>query len=284
MAFASPSAVSELITINAVDINLTNSSHNLTNVSSNQFRITFTTPSTTPVPTSGGGGGTIVKPVIIRIVFPDDIIITDNSWITVPFQIKNMGTYDLKEILLSSRVSYNNVEIEDIKTNMQVESIDLLKQGEYRNLSLFVKADTSRSGKYKITVYANVTSPKFEDWGDFYIDLRLSPETEAEKLLIFTEKLISENPECLELTELVREAESLFEEGFYTEASAKAEEAVDACEIAISKNIQRTYSREDIQENAYKVSIATVAILIAGMAIYFYKRVKFNKSKKDEYI
>jgi hypothetical protein len=146
-------------------------------------------------------------------------------------------------------------------------------------------ADTDKSGKYKATVTANVTSPKFMDWGDFFIDLRKTNDSEAEELLVFTEKILADNPECLELTEIFRRAQEAFEVGDKAEAIRLAEEVSAACEDAILANEQIRYKIEGfVEKNFYYISFATLSIFFIGFIFFVYKRVRFNKHMEDIYV
>ena len=114
---------------------------------------------------------------------------------------------------MSGFVRFNDEFTGDVKISLEEDYIDLLRQEESKNFTLKINANTQKSGKYKATIYANVSSPKFSDFGDFFIVLKKTNESSAEQLLVFTEELLKENSECLELTELFREAEKMFELG-----------------------------------------------------------------------
>jgi len=275
------SAVSELITISANDSSST--------VTSNPFNVTFTAPSTTttPVPTSGGGGGTTtkLKHYSLKLIVPQDVLISDQNYIDIPFSVQNNGQVDLVGISLSSFVRYNDEFSDDVRVSLADDEIPLLKFGQSENFSMRIFANTQKSGRYKATILANVTSPKFSDWGEFFIDLRTTNETEAEQILIFTEKLIADNPECLELTELINEAERAFALGEYSNSLRLAKEATEACEDAILANEQIKYPVVGfVKDNFYYISFSTLAIFLAGFIFYVYKRVRFNKYEVDKYV
>jgi hypothetical protein len=273
----------ETVWIFAQDFNETNVT--MTNVTSNNFTVGFSEPTTvTQVVSGGGGGSTKLKHYSLKIVTPQDIILSGTNLIEVPFSIENNGQIDLEGIHLSSYIQFNNEFSSDISVNLDEGYIDSLKFGQSENFTMKIFANTQRSGKYKATIYANVTSPKFTDWGDFFIDLRKTNETEAEQLLIFTEKFVSENPECLELTEVIHEAERAFSLGEYSNSLRLAQEATDACEEAISKNEQIRFGNGKISNNIYYTSLATLGIFFLGLLFYFYKRVRFNKSRVEEYV
>jgi hypothetical protein len=163
---------------------------------------------------------------------------------------------------------------------MEPTYLDKLAVGESKDFVLKISADTQKAGRYKATIFANVTSPKFNDWGDFFIDLKKINETMAENTIIFTEKLIADNPECLELTELFNQAKSSLNAGDYSASMAIAQQVSDACEKIIKSNEQVKNKFGDIMGNVfYYLLVSVLAVFLFGFIFYVYKRIKFNKYK-----
>ena len=285
----STAVINETIYIIAYEWNDSNMS--IGNATSNNITVNVIEPPTTvtptPTPSSGGGGGgrTKLKHFSLKLVVPQDIIISDKNYIEIPFTIQNNGQMDLKGINLSSFVKFNDIFTDDVKISLGDNYIDMLKFGQSEDFTMIITANTQRAGKYKATIFADVESPKFSDWGDFIIEVRKANESEAEQILIFTEKIISENPECLELTELLHRANAAFAKGDYSDAMNLGQEAIVACEDAIKVNEQIRYKIEGaVKDNFYYISFVTLAIFFLGFIFYVYKRVRFNKYKTDEYI
>jgi hypothetical protein len=246
--------------------------------------LTFTSPTTVTTPTTGSGS-TSLRHFSINLIVPEDIIISEDNLILIPFGIQNNGQVDLRDIGLSGFVRFNDEFTEDVKISLEEDHINLLRQEESKNFTLQINANTQRAGKYKATIYANVSSPKFSDFGDFFIVLKKANESSAEQLLVFTEELLKENSECLELTELFREAERNFELGDYSSSIRLAQEVTEACEDRIIKGAQIRYSIGGfVENNIYYISFAFLTIFFMGFAVYIYKRVRFNKSKVEDYI
>jgi hypothetical protein len=257
----------------------------LSSVINGPFLITFTAPSTTSVlvPSSGGGGSTI-KYYSINLIVPGEIKVTNENYIEIPVTIQNSGQVSLSGINLSSIVSFNNLVTEDVKISLAETYIGDLQFGQSKDLTMTIYADTQKSGRYKVTLFANVTSPRFSDWAEFYIELQRANETDAENTLVFTEKLVAENPECLELTELIKEAQRYYDLGEYSNSLLKSQEAVDACEKAISSNQQVRYFGGKVGTAFYYIGFMAIMVFLAGFIFYIYKRVRFNKSKVNDYI
>jgi len=248
------------------------------------FSVEFTEPtgSTTPSPSSGGSSTTTLKYYSLKIIVPQDVIISDENFIEVPFSLQNTGATDLSGIKLTSQILYNDVVSDDVKILLESSYISGLKIGQKQDYVMRISTDTHRAGKYKATIFADVSSPKFSDWGDFFIELRNINESDAEKLLIFTEKLVSENPECLEFTELFNRAQDAFDSGDSATALKLAQEVSEACENAITANDQIRHKLEGFVDNSfYYILFATVLIFFIGFIFYVYKRTRFNKYKED---
>lgn len=284
LTITSPVATTEIMKVHAYEWNSSNVTIN--NATSNEFQVEVIEASTVEVPTSSSGGGsTKLKHYSLKLVVPQDIIISDNNFIEIPFSVQNNGQIDLRGINLSSFVRFNDEFSEDVKISLGESYLPELKFGQSENFTMRIIANTQRPGKYKATILANVTSPKFSDWGDFFIELKKTNESEAEQILIFTEKMVADNPECLELKELINQAKVAFELGEYSNSLRLAEEATTACEEAISANEQIRYPVSGfVKDNFYYISFTTLVIFIVGFIFYIYKRVRFNKSKMNDYI
>jgi len=271
----------------AEQINIT-ANDSLTSVTTASFLVTFTAPATTTTPSSGGGGGggkTKLKYFSLKLILPQDVVISNNDYIDIPFTIKNDGQVDLRGINLASYVRFNDEFSDGVKISLDGDYIKELKFGQAENFIMRIFANTQREGKYRATIFANVTSPKFSDWGEFFIELRKTNETEFEQSLVFVKKLIAENPECLELTELVKEAKKAFDLGEYSHSLTLSQKAINACEKKIASNEQIGYPfSELISRNVYYVSVSALVMFVLAFVFYFYKRVRFNKYRVDEYI
>jgi hypothetical protein len=250
------------------------------------IEVTFVAPTVVTTPSSGGSSGTSTKLKFysLRIIVPDDVIISEDNYIEIPFRLENSGGVDLIGINLSSTVLFNNVFTEDVSTELNNSYIQELKVGDGQDYTMRILAETNRSGKYRATITANVSSPEFSDWADFFIDLRKTNESEAQQLLIFTSKIVADNPECLELTEIFHRAEEALDLGNIDEAMRLASEVSQACEDAISSNEQIRYGLESfVERNFYYIAFMMLVIFFVGFIVYVYKRVRFNKSTGDSY-
>jgi hypothetical protein len=295
LTFVSSSYDTYNLSITAEEFDSNNNS--LKNVTSNWFNITFNEPPVVvvPSPDSGGGAGSgdggssggtriVVEHYALKVITPSDIVLSPEDYIELNFSVLNNGNVDLQGIVLSSFIELAGVENYDIEMSFSDSYIETLGIGEEKNYTLRVSVDTSAVGEYKITIYGNVTSPKFYDWGEFFIKVESLDEGQLSQLLIFTEKLISENPECLELREVYVEAKAAFDEGNFAEATRIAQDVIGACEEAIVANEQIRFFDDKVMVSLIYALVITVGLFGSGLVYYFYRRIKFKKSIDKDYI
>lgn len=285
--FSSSSSVSGSFKIIAYEYNGTNSSDIISNITSNIFNISLVKEVVlSPVPSSGGSSSTTkVKLNSIKIITPGEVTLFKEDHFEVPIKILNDGEVTLTGINLSSFAFFNDLVDPDVKASMERTYIDVLNPGDSENLIVSLGVNADRVGRYRVTVYANVSSPKFYDWGDFYVEIPEMNETRAKEVVIFAEKLLFENPECLELREILKQAEQEMEKGDYEKAVDIANDAVEACKMSISSGRQLEYKTKKSSEELliYLLIFYFIAILI-GIFVFLYKKIKFNKEQKNDYI
>lgn len=144
-----------------------------------------------------------------------------------------------------------------------------------------VNIDTLEQGLFEINIFANVSSPTYEDSAKILVNV-VEVESVYEKL-VFTEEFIVSNPECAELRDLLDEAQKLRDSGDFEGANSKAQEAIDACRKAIAQPIGKRIKTK-LGDNIFGyISLASVAALAFGCAYYYYRRIKFKK-QIQEYI
>ena len=116
------------------------------------------------------------------------------------------------------------------------------------------------------------------DWARIYLNVLELNLSQMEKYLLFTEEYIVENPECIELREVIEEAKEYAEKGEYANARAKAEQAINACKDFISQvSLPKIRPLKGYGLNEYLV-ITTVFAFFLGLMYYYIKRRRFGKS------
>lgn len=281
MTLSASSALSETVNITGFDLE---NGTRITNATSNNFLVTFTTPTTIPAPSSGGGGGGGSKKPsttpVLEISIDEVIYATTYDYFSVPFELKNAGSASARDI-------YLNATLEDyvdgnISFSFPTPYIDVLDVGESMNLSFLVYTNLNETGKFKATIFANGTKPKVSDWANFYISVIEKKVKDVQEFLLFVERFVVENPECIELYELVQSAQGYFDNAEIDMAYGKAEEALKACEESISRNRRFDYNQFLGDNRLFYAAILTALIFLVGIGFYFYKKVKLNKLNRLE--
>ena len=265
----------ELITINATDLNSDNEI--LTSAASNSFQVEFTKPSTTVVTrqTSGGGGTT---PVSLKIILPDPISAYKKERIKVPITLSNTGRRTLYGINLTAIVVKDSVIRKDIGIEFDKSYFYSLGIGKKENLTLTIYVNTDEVGLYEITINASVRDPRYNDWGKLYLTVKEKNKTEILETILFIEEFIAENPECIELKELVNEAKKYYDNNQYALALEKSKQAIDACKYAIAQqNLPRV--REKLEDKFYRyLTLFSLIAFIGGISYYSYKKMKLRRA------
>jgi len=258
------------------DLNMTNESIRLTNATSNNFEIEFVETEPTivyvPVPTSGS---TTTVPISLKIISPGEISIYGDEKIIIPIQLLNTGRRAFSDLSLNVSAFKDGNISNKIITSLDKDSFKTLSPGKQENLTLEVFFDEEGPGAYEILIEAKSRSPKYKDSEKIY----LNPinDSNIEELLIFTEEFIAGNPQCIEIYEIIKEAESYFKLGDYVNAETKTRLALESCKNSISQ-----VSTPKVRIPYFAVSLylflAMVIALVIGLIYYFIKRRRIQKS------
>lgn len=283
---ASSSAL-ELLIVNASDME---NGTKITNATSNSFEIEFVPPTTTPAPTTGGSGssgsgsGETTKPVSLKILFADPAEAYKRDRIEIPVTIQNTGIVGLYGINLTAAFKQNYEARNDIKIKFSQEYLDSILPGEEKNSTLTINVNTDQAGIYEIQINATSKSPYYKDWAILHLKVKEANQSNALERLVFTEEYIAENPECIEINEIVDEAWKFYEIGLYEDALSKSREAIDACRYAISQPALPK-EKEDFKERFYKYTTFSSLILVIILIVYYmYNRFKIkNRVNKQSF-
>ena len=274
---------SEMLNITARDLNLTNSIDFLTEAFSNNFLIEFVTPEpvVVHVPTSGGGGGggSSNKIISLKLITPREISVYEGEKIEIPLSLVNKGTVSFNDINLTNFAYKDGNAANLIETSLDKEFIKTLEAGKEENLTLLVSFENleNRIGDYEIFVNLSSKSPKYFDWAKININLQRINETSVREMLVFTEELIAQSPQCIEISEIMDTAQEFFERGDFLNAQRTTEQALSACKNAISQVSLPRKSNRYLNISLYLILISVLAFAL-GIIYYFWKRKGFEHS------
>jgi hypothetical protein len=204
----------EVVNITGYEFNSSNLQIN--NVTSNSFNVTFVPPEEIEKQKDSDGRvirDTAVKHYALKIITPGNLYVSNQDFIEFNFSVFNTGMVDLYGIDLRGLVEFNHESTGDLNISFSQDFIDVLKINESKDYTARIDMATEAVGRYDITLFGDVTTPKFSDWSTFYVEIQGLDESELSQLILFTEKFVSENPECLELTELLFQAQESFSKG-----------------------------------------------------------------------
>jgi len=248
------------------------------NATSNNFTVTFVEPTgQSTEQSSSGGSSTKEVPISLKILMPDPISAYKQDRIELPLYLHNTGQDALYNIDLFGSIAKDGVLSDDIQITFSKSHFDSLFPNRKENLTMVLEVSTNEEGTFEITVNATVKTPEYSDWGKMFLTIK-EGESVREKIL-FTEEFIIENPECLELKELVDEAILLADQGKNDEALAKADEAIAACRELIANPTKG--ERKPVVENPlYKyLIISTIVVFFVGISYYSYRRMVLRRKR-----
>ena len=247
---------------------------------SNNFSVNLTPVVTvveTPTSGGGGGGGGATRPVSLKILFPDKISAFKYDEIVVPITLLNTGQTSLNGITLKSTLAKNENFSSDIKMNFGIDSFTGLGVGEKQMTNLTIAINTKKTGRFEVTINATISNPVFNDWGKFFVDILETNKTDVEQIILFTNELIVQNPECAELAESLNRAKKAINEGNADDALQYTNEVVRACRNAISQRPSITKVLGPERDIVVYLIFATLGILLLIFVYHIFNRIKMQR-------
>lgn len=235
-----------------------------------------TIPREVPTTTRGGGGGSsrtitipipeeVEKPKPLEIITPKLVTIYKNATVTVPIVLNNTWNDTIEGITLSAETNASNVTISLDRTYFQ----RMFKQ-QTEEVTLTI-SNYKSEGHYEIQVRAKVVNPDFTDTATIYVN-SADTTSEGEQLetkISFARDLLSSNPECQELTELLNQAKKELALNNYEGTAKLVDSVINGCKYLVSVNAQTEKpSRQTFKRFVWKSSYNEYAI-ISGFAILF---------------
>lgn len=179
------------------------------------------------VTTTSSGGSSVISRKISVSIFPKEAMeISPNIEKTITMVINNTGDVNLKDVTLEV-----SSDIEDSVLTLSSTAIGSLNKKETKEFDLTISTDDIEPGSYKISFNVKSPTQKFSQVIDLYIDITGEG---ALSRIEFVKDFFKENPECLELNELVLNAERLLNAGKSNEANKLIETAIESCKDLVS--------------------------------------------------
>src|SRR3989344_869080 len=224
---------------------------------------------------SSGGGKTILAD--FELIEPGLLSMYSNDTLLAPILIKNKGQSNLNNIIIEATTNSSDLSLE-----LDRIFIPLLLPGQEDKVLLKIKSHTE-PGQYEIIIKATVSNPSISDTARIIITLLgrdLGKKGDSEKQLEFLKKLISGNPECLELRELVTQAEEAIKKEQYEKAVSLSDAAVQGCKDFIKARDKEVKLPQELKVNDMVIlALELIAFSFIGYGTYYYykrRRIKLR--------
>jgi hypothetical protein len=260
------------------------------NVSSNS--VTYTVffedeeqeSSSSSSPSSGGGGGSSSsavsipidrpEPYAIDIISPKPITIYENETVIAPLGIENTGETLLQNIRLDT---YTDA---DVTLQLLDSTIDELHPGQVYNTSVII-IGFKYTGTYEVYVRAQVEEPEFNDTAVIFIN-SIERESEGRSVntkVTYARDLLTANPACGELAQLLAQAEQAYRNGDSAQGEKLLTAVTEGCAFL------RTQAAQEVQTPGLLATLAgykhvntvlgvllALLLIVGGLLVYHYGR------------
>jgi hypothetical protein len=248
---------------------------NITNVSDNVEQII----QQVVVQNSGGGTNTQVvpipmpeeveKPRPLHIITPNLVTVYKNSTIKIPLLLNNTWNSTLYDITLEAVTNATNVSI-----HLDNTYIPQLDKGE--SMQVILTIDNYKSeGHYEVKIIGNVTTPLYTDTATILINSAdMNSEGDAlESKISFARDLLSNNPECQELNELLIQAKKELSNNNYAGTAKIVDNVINGCKYLVNnkkpvieqprKNFLQLFEWQSIYTSYIVIGIFVICFIIA---------------------
>lgn len=250
-------------------------------VSSNEILLNVT--QTTAVQTTslggggggGGGGGSATTLVAIDIIHADNVSFIQGEEIISPIKIKNTNSQlTLHNINLSVETQSDLILAQLDRTF--IESLSP-SQEEYVNIIL----SSTQPGIGEVTVIAEVGDPPFRDTAKYFVNVAPPDPLDIREKIVFVKDLFKENPECLELNEVVSRAEKALNDKKYDEAASLIETAINKCKDLITSKSEEKPMAVTGGVGIQRFLILTILYVITSIILLYLIRKIIKKRREN---
>jgi len=230
----------------------------------------------------GGGGGSTTKTASMSIELPHPISLEEIGPVEFNITLNNNGGVELKNVEITGKMIFNSQD-QDIPVNFDRTSIDVFPINKKETINVRTRIDSEEIGIYEIILNANAESPSYETQSKVYLTFIGKNGTGIVKIVAFTEGIIDQNAECIELKGMIEEAKIQFDKGNVREALEKAQLALEACNNILSGPKKPVFSIFKQENILLYLSIAIILAILFGIAFNIYKWWRFGKLRKPRF-
>lgn len=255
---------------------------------SNEITLTFTDvgePGTTTTTSGGGGGGggasTIIRtqtrllnisePQFFELVVPGPLSAGPNDTIIAPILLKNDGNKTLEGIDMFASANTTQITFEFTKRHFE-----RLYSRAVEKTNLIITTHNV-TGSYSVRVEARVKKPEVKDSAIIHMNVL----EDVSGRIRYVRDLFMVNPECLELNELVIQAQAALKNAEYGKASYLLDQAIEGCKYLLSAG-PRELKLSKVKGISSRIIASVAMIIIILLLVFVYYLIKRGKKKGRE--
>ena len=221
-------------------------------------------------------------PKAIEVIIPDIIISETEKEVEIPIILRNNWNKNINGIYLSGSANVSFLDVE-----FSQDSFEYIPVGEDVMLTALVNGEFGE-GDYEVIIGANVSSPRTSDYAVVLIKSGEDGlgDKDLRQNIIFAQDLLSSNPECLELNEILELAQKQIENGSTSEGLNTINGVIDGCQYLMTLSEKEKEEPEKIManyinENLMKyLKIFVGLILLSILAVIIMRKVHSHQIKK----
>ena len=223
---------------------------------------------------SGSGGGSSTQALNIEFGNPD---IQESGKVSVPVTLKNGGTVGFNNIELTGFLKKNGEVLTDIPVGLSKTSIVSLAAGKSESITVTANIKENDVNFYELVIQAKSTSPAYEVANKVLFTFVGVEGGKVLKVVAFTSGLIDEHPECLELKDMITEAQNEFNNGDTQAALQKANQAVEACKSYLESPLKPVISQKQYDRIPLYLGIGIAGAILLRIVFNVYRSYVFRR-------
>jgi hypothetical protein len=239
---------------------------------------TVAIPPTPPGGDGGGGGGGGVpekERISMKIVVPSISAISKTGKNKFNFHLENDGNVNFNDITIDGYLLGDSTLL-DSPVTFDPNFIKLLESGKKENIFVTVSIDDPTILIYEVVINATSKTPAYNVYNKIFITFLGKNTTIVQKIIVFTEGLINENAECIELKDMLDDAKKALAEGNVEEAGEIARAAMEACKRTI-EGLERPQAGKPKEDNTVRyIIIAMILAIVLGFLFNIYRQIRFR--------
>jgi len=220
---------------------------------------------------------TITEPRYLELLAPEHITAFDENTVMAPIILKNNGESILSGLDLTIYSTSDDVELW-----LSGDHFDSLSPGQVEETQLFIRWE-GFINEFDVIVNATSKDPEYSDRAIISVTglTRVESNKSIEESHIeFVRDLLNNNPECLELTELLIESQRAFDAGNYKKSRNTINFVIEGCRYLVTtkKDVEKPTPIEQREGDLFKlISGILLLLLFIAMVIIFALTTKERK-------